>query len=151
MSERRTDESVEPVVKEITVGWPVDRAFERFTAEIGRWWPLGSHSVGQERARTCAFEPRAGGRLYETTGDGSEHVWGHVTIWDPPRRVAFTWHPGRDADTRQEVEVAFDPVDGETRVRLVHAGWERLGEEAEETRARYVPGWDFVLDRYAES
>lgn len=149
MSETRTNPAIEPVVKTITVAWPVERAFRRFTGEIGAWWPLESHSVGGEQARTCAIEPREGGRLYEVGEDGSEHAWGTVTRWEPPRRVAFTWHPGRDPETRQEVEVTFDPVDDGTRVQVVHTGWERLGEKAAETREAYGPGWEFVLGRFA--
>lgn len=151
MSEARTNPALEPVVKTITVPWPVERAFRRFTEEIAAWWPLATHSVGQSEARTCALEPREGGRLYETGDDGSEHAWGTVTRWDPPRAVAFTWHPGRAPETHQEVEVTFDPVEDGTRVRVVHTGWERLGEKAAETREGYVDGWEFVLGRYAEA
>lgn len=140
---------IPPVEKSIVVPWPVEAAFERFTARMGEWWPLSTHSVGLDRARACAIEPRVGGRLYETLEDGAEHVWGTVTEWDPPGRLGFTWHPGRDASTGQTVEIDFRPEAGGTRLDLVHSGWERLGEEAEATRAGYSPGWDFVLGLYA--
>lgn len=150
MSEARTRPVIEPVVKTITVPWSPERAFARFTEEIGSWWPLETHSVGRSKAVACAFEPRRGGRLYETSEDGSEHVWGNVTVWEPPRRVAFTWHPGRDPETKQVVDVTFEPAGDGARVRLVHAGWERLGDEARRTRDAYVPGWNHVLEQYSE-
>lgn len=140
---------IPPVEKTLSVPWPPAEAFDRFAGRIGEWWPLATHSVGRERARTCAIEPRVGGRVYETLDDGTEHVWGTVTAWEPPSRLAFTWHPGRDPGTRQEVEIAFRPEAGGTLLELVHDGWERLGERAAETRAEYSPGWDAVLGLYA--
>jgi uncharacterized protein YndB with AHSA1/START domain len=94
------------------------------------------------------LEPRIDGRLYETAPDGTEHLWGTVTEWDPPRRVSFTWHPGRAVDTRQEVAVTFRPAGTGCLVDLVHTGWERLGEKGAETRAGYDSGWDLVLARF---
>lgn len=146
MTERTT---IPPVEKSIVVPWDPEAAFERFTARIHEWWPLRTHAVEPDRARSCAIEPREGGRIYETLDDGSERPWGTVTVWEPPRRLAFTWHPGRDASTRQEVAIAFLPEEDGTRLELVHTGWERLRERAEETRRQYSPGWDHVLGLYA--
>jgi uncharacterized protein YndB with AHSA1/START domain len=94
------------------------------------------------------LEGRIGGRFFERQEDGTEAVWGTVTAWEPPLRLAFTWHPGRAESTAQEVEVRFTPVDGGTRVELEHRGWEKLGERAEEARNEYDSGWDFVLGHY---
>jgi hypothetical protein len=46
-----------PLRKSITVGWSPEAAFRRFTAEIASWWPLRSHSVGEE-TRHCVTPPR---------------------------------------------------------------------------------------------
>jgi uncharacterized protein YndB with AHSA1/START domain len=138
-----------PVRKSITVPWEPAAAFRRFTEGIGAWWPLASHSVSQSAEATVRVEGRAGGRICETAPDGIEHVWGTVTEWDPPRGIAFTWHPGRPADTGQEVAVTFQPERGGTRVDLVHSGWERLGESGAAMRTGYQTGWDHVLGRYA--
>ena len=140
---------IAPVRKSITVSLPPEPAFRRFTEGIAGWWPLATHSVSESAEATCAIESRIGGRIVETTPDGAEHVWGMVTAWEPPGRIAFTWHPGRPEDTRQEVEVTFRAAGAGTEVELVHTGWERLGEEAAGTRAGYDSGWDFVLSRYA--
>jgi len=140
--------SIEPVVKELVVPLPRERAFELFTARIAEWWPLSTHSVEGDDAVGCHFEPRVGGRLVETARDGSEHVWGTVTAWEPPGRLALTWHPGRTPATAQDLEITFEPAGAGTRLRLVHSGWEKLGEEARVERDNYDPGWDYVLGRY---
>lgn len=140
---------IAPIRKSITVPWDAEIAFRRFTEGMAEWWPLSTHSVSESAEATCALEGRVGGRVFETGPDGALHLWGTVTAWEPPRRLAFTWHPGRSVDTRQEVEVAFQPSGRGTRVDLVHTGWEHLGKEAAGMRAGYDSGWDFVLGLYA--
>lgn len=150
MADESTRTRLEPIEKTLDVKWDPTTAFRRFTEEISRWWPLATHAVDPERVERCAVESGAGGRIYETWDDGSEHLWGTIIVWDPPGRLAFTWHPGRDPDTAQEIEVTFEERNEGCRLRLVHEGWERLGPKAAETRSRYGPGWDRVLGRYAE-
>jgi uncharacterized protein YndB with AHSA1/START domain len=148
MPETRSDR-IAPVRKSITVPWKPAVAFRRFTDGIAQWWPLTSHGVSGSAEASVTFEGRVGGRIYETAPDRTEHLWGTVTEWDPPRRVAFTWHPGRPVDTRQEVEVTFQRVREGSRLDLVHSGWEHLGERAAGIRGNYDTGWDLVLGRYA--
>jgi uncharacterized protein YndB with AHSA1/START domain len=131
--------------KSITVRRPIEEAFALFTDGIAEWWPLEKFSIHAERATTVAFEGRVGGRLYEVSDEGEEGLWGTVTAWEPPHRLAYTWHPGRGEETSQEVEIRFIPDGDGTRLELEHRGWER----APEARARYDKGWDTVLGRYA--
>lgn len=142
--------SLEPVVKTLTVPASVTSTFRRFTEGIDRWWPTGTHSVGTRATCGVVIEPGIGGRIYERQRDGGEAVWGTVTAWDPPSRVAFTWHPGRDAAAAQELDIRFRQADAGTELELSHRKWEALGQEAEETRRRYVSGWEHVLGRFAE-
>jgi uncharacterized protein YndB with AHSA1/START domain len=140
---------IPPVIRSVTVPWARDAAFRRFTQDIGTWWPLSIHSIGQENALTVVFEGRVGGRIYETGKGGIECDWGKVLHWDPPHRVAFTWHPGQAADTAQSVEVEFAPDGSGTRVRLTHSGWEKLGTKpGERMRRAYGMGWNGVLRIY---
>ena len=53
------------------------------------------------------LESGAGGRIYERTAAGERHEWGEVTVWEPPRRLAYLWHIGRARDTATEVEITF--------------------------------------------
>lgn len=143
-------EQIPPVEKTFRISLPVERAFLLFTEEMHTWWPLESHSVGGDQTETCVFEPRVGGRIYEIQKDGTEVEWGHVQAWEPPNRVIFVWHPGRDEITAQEVEVWFEVMPGGAIVHLTHRGWERLGAKAHEMREDYDTGWDTVLARYSE-
>src|SRR5919197_160847 len=80
------------------------------------------------------LEGRAGGRIAERSPTGEIADWGRVLTWEPPGRVAFTWHP--EGGEATEVEVQFIPEgSGATRVELEHRGWERLGPAAGERRA----------------
>ena len=147
-----TQETSERVVeKSVTVSVPVGRAFEVFTAEIGTWWPLRTHAVDTERSETVVMEGRVGGRLYERTPSGEEHVWGTLVAWEPPNRIVYSWHPGRGEETAQEVEITFSPEGEGTRVDIRHYGWERLGDRLEETIASYNEGWDKVIAVYARA
>ena len=139
-----------PLEKSVRVPWGVDRAFRRFTDEIGLWWPRRMHSVGQRDSESVSMEGRVGGRIVERIRGASDATWGTITAWEPPHRVAFTWHPGRPPEEAQEIEVRFAP-DGEgTRLLLVHRGWEKFGAMASRARRGYNIGWGYVLAFWAD-
>ncbi|MGQ0648386.1 MAG: SRPBCC domain-containing protein [Gemmatimonadaceae bacterium] len=132
------------------MSWTQQQSFERFTTGIATWWPLRSHSVGGENAQTVLFEPRVGGEIVEKIGGGKESLWGTVLEWDPPAHFAITWHPGRERNTAQRVDVHFVPDAGATRVELTHSGWEAMGKLAKVARRGYPMGWAYVLRLYAD-
>jgi len=139
---------IEPVEKHIKVGLNQEAAFRLFTEGLDKWWPLATHSVGDDQAETCVFEGHVGGRIYETMKDGNQAEWGKVLVWEPFGKVVFTWYPGRTPDTAQEVTVTFREISRGTQVELVHTGWDKLGEKAQAGREGYDFGWDFVLANY---
>ena len=142
---------IEPIRKQLKVGLSVEQAFDLFTAGIGKWWPLLTHSVGEEQAETCIFEGRVGGRIVEVLKDGSQSEWGRVLAWEPPQKVRFSWYPGREPDTAQEVTVTFREIPDGSLVELVHIGWETLGAVAKARRDGYETGWDVVLAKFVEA
>lgn len=151
MISEKISESVVPAVeKSVTVGLPVEEAFRLFTSKIHTWWPLATHSIGEENAESCVMEEKEGGRFYEILKDGSQKEWGTVLVWEPPRRFITSWHPGRESSTAQELEVIFTAEGQGTRLDLSHRNWELLGADAEETRNNYVRGWEYVLGLYIE-
>jgi uncharacterized protein YndB with AHSA1/START domain len=141
---------ITPVVREVMVPASPASAFRRFTDQMSVWWPRETDSVYEEARERVVFEPGVGGRIYEAS-QNEEVVWGTVRVWDPPRRVVFSWHPGREASTAQEVEVTFEETASGTRVRLVHRGWEALGENATRVWAQDSKGWVGALDRYSQA
>jgi uncharacterized protein YndB with AHSA1/START domain len=142
---------IEAVRKSVTVPASPDRAFELFTARFGDWWPIATHSVGTDRAAGVSFGAGIGGIIVETLADGTTSVWGTVTSWDPPSRVAFSWHAGTPKAEAGLVEVTFTPTgSGSTLVELVHTGWENRPDGAS-ARASYQTGWDPVIERYARA
>ena len=143
------EQGLAPLVKKVVVPVGADRAFEVFTAEMSAWWPLPSHSVGEDQAREVRLEGAVGGRIIEYGGDGEIATWGTVSDWDPPKSLSFTWHPGSDPQQAGQVTVTFTPVDDSTEVELVHSGWERRPDGAR-IRTGYDTGWDYVLGKYVE-
>lgn len=137
---------IPPLVVEFEVGAPVAHAFHVWVDEAARWWPR-SHTVSGGPA-AVVFEPRAGGRIFERGGDGTEHVWGEVLEWDPPGRLRYLWHLFFTRDDATEVEVTFTPSPVGTSVRLVQTGWDRLGDAGPVRRERTVAGWAAVTSPY---
>ena len=118
----------ERVVVSTFVALRPSAAFDVFTREIHLWWrPNPLFEFTRRQDATLAFEPGAGGRFVETAADGSVFEIGRITCWEPGRRLGFTWRqadfePGQST----EVEVRFDAVGDETRVTVVHHGWDSV-------------------------
>jgi uncharacterized protein YndB with AHSA1/START domain len=125
------------------------RAFEVFTREIGAWWQPNSlfrftrKSLGQLK-----FEPGLGGRLIEILPDGEIFEIGRITAWEPGSRLAFTWRQETFAPRQlTQVEVRFEPVGHETRVKVEHYGWDTIPPE--HVARHHFPDAIF-LQRHAE-
>ena len=143
-----TEIDVSPITVSIEVSASLEKAFELFTAGIGSWWPAGTHSIGHERVVAVTLQQELGGRLFEVWDNGEEKEWGRVLVWDPPRRVAMSWHPSLDPGTPTEVDVRFYSQGTATRVDVTHSGWELLAEVEREGRDDYLGGWPKVLERF---
>jgi uncharacterized protein YndB with AHSA1/START domain len=143
---------IEPVRKRREVPLAAADAFELFTERMSEWWPLATHSLGGERAAGVRVEGRVGGRVIESTDDGTEHAWADVIAWDPPHRLALAWHPSADPVAATIVDIRFHASDGGTILELEHRAFEELGGDAgTKARAGYDPGWDGVLDLYVQA
>jgi uncharacterized protein YndB with AHSA1/START domain len=141
--------TIPPIERSIDVSWKPEEAFRRFTGGFASWWPTSTHSIGGSRVKRVSFECEVGGRIYEELQDGRRFQWGRVTAWEPPGRVAFTWHPSRDESVAQDVEVRFLSEGTGTRVVLTSSGWEKLGAKARRARKGYSLGWAGILSVFA--
>lgn len=136
----------------LELAFPVDcdaqHAFDVWTTAIATWWPPDHTMSGDPAA--IVLEGRVGGRIYERTADGTEHDWGSLSQWDPPRSLTFTWHLGRAAADAAEVTVRFVAVDdARTTVEIEHRGWERLAA-VDDVRERTRANWGYVVGHFIE-
>lgn len=141
--------AIPPVERSIAVSWNQGDAFRRFALEFGDWWPWRTHSIGGTRVKRVVLEPRVDGRIFEEHVGGRRFQWGRILEWDPPRRLKFTFHPARQPETAQEVEVRFVPEGNGTRVELISTKWETLGRQGRRARHGYNLGWALVLKVWA--
>ncbi len=144
-----TSLDVSPIRRSVSVRWAPAASFSRFTEDFGTWWPAYACSIGGPRVTRVVFECRVGGRIFEEHRDGSRFRWGTVTVLEPPRRVAFTYHSSREPADAQLVEATFTSDRDGTRVDLVSSGWESMGEAARRTRSGFVMAWAIALGAYA--
>lgn len=144
-----------PVRKTIRVSASPARAFDVFTAGMGRWW-RPEHHIAPTPFAEIVVEPKAGGRWFERDKDGAECEWGKILVWEPPERVVFAWQLDAswkyDADFITELEMRFIAEGDGTRVELEHRNIDRFGERAAAVRASLdsMEGWNGALAKYAE-
>ena len=118
----------------VGVAIPPPRAFQIFTTDIDQWWRRGMkfrHSAS--RSSLLCIEPHVGGRLFESfEAQGTQHVIevGRVQVWEPPRRLAFSWRNANFAPHEQtHVDVQFEPTASGTLVTVTHTGLSALRED----------------------
>lgn len=106
-----------------------ERAFEVFTREISLWWtPNPEFAFTPRSPGVMAFEDEA--RLVERLPGGKVFEVGRVTAWEPGARLAFGWRQATFApDQATDVEVTFEAVGEETRVTVIHTGWDSVPRE----------------------
>jgi len=137
----------EPLRLSFEVECPAAHAFRVWTAEIGRWWPVG-HSVSTAPGLKVVLEGKVGGRIFERTPDGVEHDWGEVTVWEPPSRLSYLWFLRTDRSDATDVTIDFVPAGERTRVEITHSRWERLGTRGGAWRERNHQGWSTLLPHF---
>ena len=98
------------------------------------------------------MEPRAGGRWYEESVDGSQCDWGKVLTWEPPARLVVSWHLNSqfqyDQSVDSELEVRFiAESQTATRVELEHR-ITAADAEVIRTMVDAPNGWTAILASY---
>lgn len=145
------------VRKSIHVHASPARAFDVFSRQMTRWWPLGTHHIGKAEAAEAVIEPFVGGRWYERGVDGSECDWGRVLAYEPPGRLVLAWMISADwqfsASLLTEVEVTFVAEGTGTRVELEHRKLEAYGARAAELQGTLggSGGWTNLLAAFGAS
>ena len=133
---------IDPIEVTVEIDTPKDAAFDAFVEDIDEWWPLEKLSIAQG---TVKIEQDYDGRIVETESDGTEHVWGTITVWDPHDDLAVSWYVGPDRTPTSITLTFVENDEGRTEVTLVHSGWDDLGTEGVEKRSNYEIGWDQIF------
>lgn len=145
------------VRRQIVVEATIDRAFAVFTERFGDFKPREHNLLGSPIAETV-FEPRVGGHILDRGVDGTECRWARVLVYEPPRRVVFSWDIGpqwqveTEPDNTSEVEIRWiAETPQRTRVELEHRNIDRHGPGWEAVRDGVADdaGWPLYLVRYA--
>ena len=146
------------VVRRLTVvAANAEKAFAVFTERLGDFKPPEHNLLAAPIAETV-FEPRVGGHIYDRAIDGTQCHWARVLVYEPPRRVVFSWDIGptwqleTDPEHASEVEVRFiEETADRTRVELEHRNIDRHGPgwQAVAEGVGHDQGWPLYLARYA--
>ena len=126
---------IDPIVVSVDVPSTPERAFEAFAAGFADWWPVVDALAVAQRRDALPARRDAGRVVEERAPDGARHLWGTVESVEPGRRLRFTWHPGREPESAQWVDVDF--ARGRDR-HPRHADARRLGS-ARRDRAHPAP------------
>ncbi len=109
-------------------------AFDVFTREIDLWWRTGPRfRIAGKRRGQLFFEPKLGGRLFETfemkRGPKTIEV-GLVTSWEPPAHLELEWR-GVNYKLHEKtfVEVDFQAQGEGTLVTVRHRGLAALPDD----------------------
>ena len=139
-----------PIVVEFTVAASQRHAFEVWAHRTSLWWPR-DHTMSGADDLDIVYEGHPGGRIFERTREGVEHDWGRIVEWDPPRRLAYSWHLFFDPEEATDMTVTFNDVDDGTSVRIEQTGWERLGAAGPPRRQKTNEVWLLMSELYSEA
>ena len=135
--------TLEPIVHQLTLRCSPAAAFYAY-AHIGDWWHPDYTSNATTLA-TVVIEPRVGGRVFERHRDGHVVEWGRVTLWAPPRVLAYATHLAQPPETPSEILVMFEATANGCSVRFEHGGW----TEATSAQRAKFGDWPLLLRRFA--
>jgi uncharacterized protein YndB with AHSA1/START domain len=139
---------IEPLRLAYDVACPVQHAWDVWTTKFSLWWPK-AHTASGEPDAEVTLEPGVGGRLFERTSRREDIDWGRVTQWEPPNRLAYTWHIGHDASEATLVELSFVAVgENATRLEIVQTGFDKLGEVGLAYREGNTAGWGALIPNF---
>jgi hypothetical protein len=139
-----------PLRYKVSISGLATDAFDRFALGIADWWPR-HHKVGQSAIADLKIVPRVGGTIGEIGEDGVETVWGLLTAFDRPARLAFRWTCDRFWRD-SEVDISFVQVTPSTvRVRLEHGNLKAIAAHIADLHASFgsPTGWPDILRTFA--
>lgn len=137
------------VLAEVTVQCSAPEAFALFLDTIADWWPLRDYSMAPGDVVAVEVDRRQGGGIVEVRRDGSRARWGTFLAFEPGHRFAMDWlvTPGLEQTV---VTVTFTATaHKQTRVTLVHSGWQGIDSARLGIQLGYTEGWAKILGSFA--
>jgi uncharacterized protein YndB with AHSA1/START domain len=140
--------NIDPAVRTITVDEVVPHA-----AEVV-WKVLTTSELIQRWLMPNTFKPGLGQRFTiadRARGDWDGTVSCEITAWNPPRELAYTWvggspnNKGDGAPLDTVVTWTLTPVEGGTRLRMVHSGFRSPLNDV--SYKGMSEGWAIILPR----
>ena len=137
------------IVAEIQIAAPPERVFKALSdaAELKLWFKSPECPV-----KSWEFDPRVEGAYRYESESGSIDIngvrefkcHGHITEYDPPKLLAYTWYANWHDDPTRQTVVRWEltpKLDG-THVKVTHSGLTNLPV----ARKDYSGGWPEVLE-----
>lgn len=137
------------VVAEIQIAAPPERVFKALSTaeELQRWFRNAECAL-----KSWEFDPRLEGAYRYETEPGSVAMngvtqlkcHGHITEYDPPKVLAYTWYANWHDDSTRQTLVRWEltpRMDG-THVKVTHSGLSNLPT----ARQDYSGGWPGVVE-----
>jgi len=141
MSVREVPGPVDQLRVEAELSAPPERVFACFVEPevLSRWW-----------APWADVDGRPGGEYVLSWPAQGWHLRGEYTEFDPPERIAFSWHWDHEPDLpTRHVAIVFAPIgDDTTRLRLIHGAYGASKVEQAD-RESHRDGWLHFLARLA--
>lgn len=107
------------ITSELRFAATPERVFDVLAHRSLEWFP---HTYGGNRVEAVIVEAFPGGRHYEDWGEGAGHLYGHVTLYDPPHHLAFRGRIMAGTILDSEYEIETDGADTILRMEKVAAG-----------------------------
>lgn len=140
---------LDTLVSEIDIAAPPERIFQALTtaSELQRWF-----TNPECPAKTWEMDARLDGAYRFTTDKGSVQIngirefvcHGHITEFDPPRVLAYTWYANWHDDSTRQTLVRWELTEqgSGTHVKVTHSGLSNLPI----ARKDYSDGWPGVIE-----
>jgi uncharacterized protein YndB with AHSA1/START domain len=137
------------IASEIDIAGPLERVFQALTTagELQQWFTNAECPV-----KFWEMDARADGAYRYATQKGSIVVngvsefecHGHITEFDPPRVLAYTWYANWHDDSTRRTLVRWEltPRNNGTHVKVTHSGLANLPI----ARKDYGGGWPGVVE-----
>lgn len=127
------------IEKEISIGAPLEIAFEALLEELG---PASEKLDGSPMP--MVIEPWPGGRWFRDLGNQSGHFWGHVQVIKPPTILEIAGPLFMSYPCINHVQYRLSADGLGTKLTLIHRGF---GDIAPEHREGVDQGWGYKANR----